>query len=236
MQSNKGIEYETRDGVLTLPADTNIARIGAAPTVRFVLLAAVDDSARAAEVILAATGFARLIQGAELHLLYVLEDFGGFDPNGTLPHDAREAAFAKGRVRLEDLGRDARSHCAARMIAHVAVGTPWREIVETAADVHADLVLVGTHDRDGIASTLLGSVAQTVVRKAPCPVLVVRPKASRHDGVPEIEPMCAECGRARAESGGTTLWCARHGAHHPRAHCHYEVPESFGLGSMLIRD
>jgi hypothetical protein len=153
-----------------------------------------------------------------------------------LPADAQKEAFEKGRVRLEDLGREARARVATRVAAHFAIGNPWREIVQTATNIQADLILVGTHDRGGVARAILGSVAQVVARKAPCPVLVVRPKKPRHDDVPEIEPPCPDCERAQAESGGKDLWCARHRGHHAHLRCHYEVPESFALGSMLIRD
>jgi nucleotide-binding universal stress UspA family protein len=210
---------------------------GTSPAVeRFVLLAAVDDSDAALEVVSAAAGFARLIRGAEVHMLYVLENPDPYDSIAAMPADEQKVAFDNGRMRLEDLGREARARVSTRIAAHFAIGTAWREIVQTAANLRADLILVGTHDRKGIASAILGSVAQVVARKAPCPVLVVRPKKSRHQEIPEIEPPCADCERAQTESGGKELWCARHRQHHARAHCHYEVPESFGLGSMLIRD
>src|SRR5439155_18076193 len=49
-------------------------------------------------------------------------------------------------------------------------------IVEYAKDVHADIIVVGTHGRSGVSRLLMGSVAEHVVRTAPCPVLVVRPR------------------------------------------------------------
>ena len=53
-------------------------------------------------------------------------------------------------------------------------GVPYREIVALATDERADLVLLGTHGRGGLDRALLGSVADRVVRLAPCPVLTVR--------------------------------------------------------------
>src|SRR5262245_7987581 len=50
-----------------------------------------------------------------------------------------------------------------------------RDVInQTAVDVHADLIVMGTHGRRGVSRALLGSVAETVVRSAPCPVLTVR--------------------------------------------------------------
>lgn len=56
-------------------------------------------------------------------------------------------------------------------------GVPWDRIVDALrADPAYDLTVMGTHGRTGIRRALLGSVAEKVVRHAPCPVLVVRPR------------------------------------------------------------
>lgn len=58
-------------------------------------------------------------------------------------------------------------------------GAAWSEIAAAATETHAGLVVIGTHGRRGLAHALLGSVAEKVVRTAPCPVLTVRaPKSS----------------------------------------------------------
>ena len=63
--------------------------------------------------------------------------------------------------------------------AEVRIGSPASEIVSAAADLKADLLCISTHGRTGLAHLLLGSVAEKIVRHAPCPVLTVRPtKAS----------------------------------------------------------
>ena len=53
-------------------------------------------------------------------------------------------------------------------------GSAWSEIAAAATETHAGLVVIGTHGRRGLAHALLGSVAEKVVRTAPCPVLTVR--------------------------------------------------------------
>jgi universal stress protein A len=58
-------------------------------------------------------------------------------------------------------------------------GTAPEEIVQAATDERADLIVVGTHGRTGIERLVIGSVAERVVRIAPCPVLTVKPRAIR---------------------------------------------------------
>jgi nucleotide-binding universal stress UspA family protein len=56
----------------------------------------------------------------------------------------------------------------------VVRGVPFVEIIKTAKNKNADLIVIGTHGRTGIDHMLFGSTAEKVVRKAPCPVLTVR--------------------------------------------------------------
>jgi len=53
-------------------------------------------------------------------------------------------------------------------------GRPFVEIVRLAREIPADLVVMGTHGRSGLRHALIGSVAERVVRKSPCPVLTVK--------------------------------------------------------------
>jgi nucleotide-binding universal stress UspA family protein len=58
----------------------------------------------------------------------------------------------------------------------LAVGVPWQEIQKAAVEEHADLIVMGTHGRRGLAHLLLGSVAEKTLRGSPVPVLTVRAK------------------------------------------------------------
>jgi nucleotide-binding universal stress UspA family protein len=60
-------------------------------------------------------------------------------------------------------------------------GPAARRIAEAAAELSADLVVIGTHGRSGVAHMLLGSVAEAVVRGSDCSVLTVRPDAFRFE-------------------------------------------------------
>ena len=55
------------------------------------------------------------------------------------------------------------------------IGKPYIKIKELAEEEHIDLIVMGTHGREGLAHFLLGSVTEKVIRTAPCPVLVIRP-------------------------------------------------------------
>ena len=76
----------------------------------------------------------------------------------------------------KDLGALVASYAGKAPIASVELqtGDPRTLIVDTAAELHADLIVMGTHGRRGVSRLLIGSVAEQVARTAPCPVLLVR--------------------------------------------------------------
>jgi universal stress protein A len=107
--------------------------------------------------------------GGTLHLLHVTEN-QFLRPMAANPHDANEAT----RRRLTALLGD---HDRRGLDADVTLETsdaPAEAIVEYAARIEADLIVMGTHGRTGLDRLLTGSVAEHVVRTAPCPVLTVR--------------------------------------------------------------
>lgn len=59
----------------------------------------------------------------------------------------------------------------------LTMGDPAGEIIRIADDEHAEMIVLGTHGRTGMTRLLMGSVAEAVVRRAPCPVLVYREAA-----------------------------------------------------------
>jgi universal stress protein A len=61
----------------------------------------------------------------------------------------------------------------------IEIGDPRDVIDQVAEQIGADLIVMGTHGRRGIRRVLLGSVAESVVRSAPCPVLTIRPTTRR---------------------------------------------------------
>src|SRR5262249_27461371 len=83
-----------------------------------------------------------------------------------------------GREQLKRLAADLKKR---RITARVLlqVGTPYQVIAATAKKVRADLIIMATHGRTGLAHMVLGSVAEKVVRTATCPVLTVRDYKTR---------------------------------------------------------
>jgi nucleotide-binding universal stress UspA family protein len=63
----------------------------------------------------------------------------------------------------------------------IVQGVPFQAIVDTAENQNIDLIVMGTHGRTGLTHVLMGSVAERVVRMAPCPVLVTRGKTETSD-------------------------------------------------------
>jgi len=85
-----------------------------------------------------------------------------------------DAARAEAERDLEDAITEARTRLGDRLERRTESGEPVRKILETAAAEQADLIVIGTHGRVGRLRSLVGSVAEGVVRSAPCPVLTVR--------------------------------------------------------------
>jgi nucleotide-binding universal stress UspA family protein len=113
--------------------------------------------------------------GATLHLLHVVQD------PYTQPWAAE--AFPAPLVDLLDQWQaQARQRVTAlipesergSVMTTAVVGSPFSEILRYAAEQQIDLIVIGTHGRGLIGHMLLGSVAERVVRRAPCPVLTVR--------------------------------------------------------------
>jgi nucleotide-binding universal stress UspA family protein len=70
-------------------------------------------------------------------------------------------------------------------------GDPATVIVETAAETGADIIVMGTHGRAGLSRLVMGSVAEEVLRRAPCPVLTIRDRIVERFSVaaPAAEPV-----------------------------------------------
>jgi nucleotide-binding universal stress UspA family protein len=113
--------------------------------------------------------------GATLHLLHVLEAVAGVEPL-VLQLEPRHALESEIEASAwDELRRLLSPADCARLNAQLALewGTPVVEIIRYARTHAIDLIAMGTHGRSGVQHLLMGSVAENVVRGAPCPVLTV---------------------------------------------------------------
>ncbi len=122
-----------------------------------------------------AVGFAERF-GARLALVYVLEPSLQLSDVAWVGVDERALDadhMSHARVSLETLARE-RVPDAIECTTHVLHGHPVDAIVEFARESGADLVVMATHGRSGLSHALMGSIAEHVVRRAPCPVLTLK--------------------------------------------------------------
>ena len=148
------------------------------------ILVAVDESPCSEAAAAAASMYA--LPGNQLHVLHVV------DWPSTLPHwygltegphsgqavfEARDHMIARGEELVTraaaDLWRDGLEVTTGVVVGHVA-----ESILQAAASWNADLIILGTHGRGGLDRMLVGSVAESVLRQAECPVETVAPSAA----------------------------------------------------------
>lgn len=112
---------------------------------------------------------------ATLHVVYVVDatDLGLLTPTEIDVSEVRASLRAEGEDAVDAAVRTAAA-AGVEATAAVRVGVPHESILAYAAEVGADLVVVGTHGRSGVERYLLGSVAARVVRTADVPVLTVQ--------------------------------------------------------------
>ena len=137
---------------------------------------------------------------AELHLMHVDPPTPVMSPYGEIPVDIR--LFEEQREQAEKDLAAARERARAVGVAadaSVRGGQPAREILAMADEIHADLVVLGTHGRGGVEHLLLGSVAEKVMRKASCPVMVVPSSAVEGTDVLFSRILCPIDGSASSD-------------------------------------
>jgi nucleotide-binding universal stress UspA family protein len=117
--------------------------------------------------------------GSILHAVHVIPDFDILvHPQAWDPLTFETAYEAEKCVRLEpmrDLEPDL-EEVAHR--THIRHGKVWDGVSDIISAQNIDLLVLGTHGRGGIEKLMMGSVAEALLRQAPCPVLTVGPKAS----------------------------------------------------------
>jgi len=138
------------------------------------VLAAVDFSELSEAVIERATGLARVFN-AKLTLLHVAAgdpEFVGYDAGPQVVRDSRADQLRAEHHQLQERSEQLRAE-GIETEALLVEGPTIETILEKARDLPADLIVLGSHGKGALKSALLGSVSQGVLRKAPCPLLVI---------------------------------------------------------------
>lgn len=145
------------------------------------ILVPIDFSDATEQTLQCARTFSTLLD-AELHLLHVIEQ-----PIQPVFYEAYTELVP---ATNEELARTARTELnklqetmgLEKTTAHVTGGFPATEVLDFAEREEIDLIIMGSQGLTGLAHLLLGSVAERVVRRAPCPVLVVKKEEEAEDG------------------------------------------------------
>jgi nucleotide-binding universal stress UspA family protein len=174
---------ESKTALVEGPRSDRRSFVAAAP--RNVLFAT-DFSATSEAALPYAAAICRRF-GSTLHAAHVLSDTnilamtGGVDyvSMGTIYEAAQQDADEK-------MNQMARAVEGVPHFSYVRHGLIWQNLAEIIAQKEVDLIVLGTHGRTGLGKLLLGSVAEDILRHAPCPVLTVGPKVEGHAKLPAL--------------------------------------------------
>src|SRR5215467_396439 len=142
------------------------------------VLYATDFSTAACMALPYALAICRHYEGV-LHVVHVIQDFDIlFQAEGVNPVTFEKTWEAKNRNAMERIRKLSPNLAGTPHHTYVRRGKIRDEISEIVADQHIDLLVLGTHGREGIGQLVVGSVAEELLRQASCPVLTVGPKVS----------------------------------------------------------
>ena len=138
------------------------------------ILVPVDFSEHSQKALRYALAFATQF-GAEVTLAHIVEQmvYPGdwmYPPLAVTDFATEKREQVIARLQALDAGSGVKTQHIVRL------GRAWQEVIEIAQEIKADMIILATHGDTGLKHALLGSVAEKIVRHAPCPVLSVRPE------------------------------------------------------------
>jgi universal stress protein A len=139
------------------------------------ILVAIDFSAPSRRAAAWAYTYAGTLK-CQVHLLHVIErqwHLEHLKADSDRVMAELDQVFEGAKAELANMAIGARAQVGT-VLEHVAMGRPDHEIVRLARDMDADLIVMGTHGHTGLERILVGSVAESVVRRAPCTVVTVK--------------------------------------------------------------
>ena len=141
------------------------------------ILLATDGSEEARQAVQAAAELSK-DTGSEVHVTYVLPSpsqlRGHHLYSREVMHSITEQAEEEGRSFLEDQAQQLRSSGGKVAETHLRAGEPDKEIVKLSEELDAGAIVIGSRGLGAMKRALMGSVSESVVRHAHCPVLIVR--------------------------------------------------------------
>jgi nucleotide-binding universal stress UspA family protein len=151
------------------------------------VLFATDFSASSEAALPYATAICRHF-GSTLHTAHVLSDASILMMTGGVDYVSLstiyEDAHTEAKEKLDQISGRLEGIPHRNYVRH---GQVWENLAGIVQDEEIDLIVLGTHGRTGLGKLLLGSVAEDILRHAPCPVLTVGPKVSGRARLPEFQ-------------------------------------------------
>jgi len=141
------------------------------------IVAAIDFSHGTESILKAASKLAKALQ-EHVYLVHVIDDTPLYTMYGMYPEEIpamaeyRELASGRAKRKMED-AKTKLEGMGVAVVSEILDGQPQDAIMDFAAKVETDMVIVGSHGHSAIGSVLMGSVSSGLVRKAKVPVLVV---------------------------------------------------------------
>ena len=159
------------------------------------VIAACDFSAIGDRAVVEALRICTTQPGVALHVITVAAEgaagviLAGPEPRSLPVEKAEEMAREHVARLVDEYVAQGQQLGLEKIAVYVATGSPAERIVALALAVDADLIVLGTHGRHGWGRILLGSVAEEVVKSAPCGVFVIRPRDFLEgEKLPEVQP------------------------------------------------
>jgi nucleotide-binding universal stress UspA family protein len=166
------------EDAMTQPENEKV--LHATPDEPQAILVAIDSSSGVERIINMAVRLGRAMPDSTIHILHVFRSSKLDRARAGAPPPPSSDAIEDAKEYLAHCAKDLKRKTRAHVVQHFVMGDVSGEILRLAKELEIDMLVVGTHDYVGFERFLLGSVAESLMRKVGCPILIVRPKNHKH--------------------------------------------------------